>query len=178
MPFASPRTPCCTAVCLSWLLALLLGGCAVLQPVVEGRKLVGHGQAEVRQTFGQPTDEFRLAGGGSRWIYSKQPNGRYAYAAEFDPQGRLVSFRQVLETNELNQAKVGTWTKQDVVEHFGSKAGEPVAYFARMDREVWSYRFLHDDEWPSLYNFYFDHAGVLRQTQVTPDPRYGRGPQF
>ncbi|MDP0964931.1 hypothetical protein Q6264_29035, partial [Klebsiella pneumoniae] len=71
---------------------------------------------------------------------------------------------------EFAQAKIGVWTRDDVLRHFG----QPVetAYFPRMERLVWSYRFKADDVWPSLMHFYFDPAGVLQLTQITPDPLY------
>ncbi|MCY1353405.1 hypothetical protein D3C81_1143500 [compost metagenome] len=153
------------------LAAALLCACTTLMPVQEGTKLVGQPKAAVQATFGPPTDIFNLPDGTSRWIYSKQPLGQYAYGAEFDRNGNLTSFRNMLATPELYKAKVGTWTREDVAEHFGVTR-LPVEYYPRMQREVWSYRFRHEDVWPSLFNFYFDNAGVLRQTQITPDPLY------
>jgi len=155
------------------LAATALAACAVLAPVQEGQKLIGSPTAAVQATFGQPTDIFQLRDGTTRWIYSKQPLGQQAYAADFDSQGRLTDFRQMLQTPELYKAQVGTWTKRDVMEHFGLPR-EPTQYFPLMKREVWSYRFKHEGQWPSLFNFYFDDEGVLRQTQITPDPLYDR----
>lgn len=161
-----------------WLAACLLAGalsaCSTLMPVQEGQKLVGQPQAAVQATFGLPTDVYQLSDGTTRWIYSKQPLGQYAYAADFDRNGNLTRFRNVLDTLELYKAKVDVWTKRDVEENFG-KTREPVQYYPLMKREVWSYRFKHEGLWPSLFNFYFDDAGVLRQTQITPDPLYDRG---
>lgn len=156
---------------IALLLPALLSACATLQPVTEGQKLRGQPQSAVQQTFGQPTDTFQFRDGTSRWLYSRQPAGRYVYAADFSQQGSLTDFRQVLSTSELYKAKVGTWTKRDVLEHFG-QAKEPVQFYPLMQREVWSYRFWHEDQWPSMFNFYFDTAGVLQQTQITPDPLY------
>lgn len=149
--------------------ALALSACVYLQPVQEAQKLVGAPESAVRARFGQPTDIFKLSDGRIRWIYSKQPLGRQSYAADFDTAGNLISFRQMLTTPELYKAQIGTWTKRDVAENFGLPR-EPTSYFPLMRREVWSYRFLHEDNWPSMFNFYFDDGGVLRQTQITPDP--------
>ncbi|WP_422648910.1 Lipoprotein [Cupriavidus sp. H18C1] len=147
----------------------LLTACVILQPVQEAQKLIGAPESTVRATFGEPTDIYRLDDGTVRWIYSKQPLGRQAYAADFDTSGKLTRFRQMLTTTELYKARIGTWTKRDVAEHFGLPR-EPTQYFPLMRRDVWSYRFLHEENWPSLFHFYFDDAGVLRQTQITPDP--------
>ncbi|MFS8976815.1 hypothetical protein PO002_20290 [Cupriavidus necator] len=157
--------------------AVLLSACTTLMPVQEGQKLVGQPQAAIQAMFGQPTDAFRLPDGTSRWIYSKQPMGQQAYGADFDRNGNLTSFRNVLSTPELYKAQVNTWTKWDVAEHFGVTR-LPVEYFPRMRNEVWSYRFRHEDVWPSLFHFYFDDAGVLRRTQITPDPLYEPDERF
>ncbi|MGO4329199.1 MULTISPECIES: hypothetical protein [unclassified Cupriavidus] len=166
MNTALHRAACCIALAAA---AILLSACATLQPVQAGQKLVGAPQADVRAMFGLPTDTYRLADGTERWIYSRQPFGRQSYAADFDSNARLTSFRQMLQTSELYKAKVDVWTKLDVEQHFG-KPREPTQYFPLMKREVWSYRFRHEDNWPSMFNFYFDDGGVLRQTQITPDP--------
>ncbi len=172
MTLPLPRTRRWLAACLA---AGALSACSTLMPVPEGQKLIGQPQAAVQATFGQPTDVFPLADGTSRWIYSKQPLGQYAYGADFDRNGNLTAFRNMLDTQELYKAKVDTWTKRDVLEHFGKTLAEPAQYFPLMKREVWSYRFKHEGLWPSLFNFYFDDGGVLRQTQITPDPLYDRG---
>ncbi|AJG18537.1 hypothetical protein [Cupriavidus basilensis] len=155
--------------------AAILPACSVLQPVKVGQDMVGAPQAAVQARFGTPTDTYQLADGTQRWIYSKQPFGQQSYAADFDRDGHLSTFRQMLQTSELYKAKVDVWTKLDVEQHFG-KPREPKQYYPLMKREVWSYRFRHEDTWPSMFNFYFDDAGVLRQTQITPDPlAEGRG---
>ncbi|CAG2127777.1 hypothetical protein [Cupriavidus plantarum] len=146
-----------------------LTACSTLAPVQTGQKLIGQPESAVRATFGQPTDMFRLKDGTTRWIYSTQPLGEDAYAATFDRNGNLADFRNMLTTEELYKAQVNVWTKQDVLEHYGAPR-EPNQYFPIMKREVWTYRFFQDRMWYSMFNFYFDDAGVLRQTQITPDP--------
>lgn len=151
----------------------MLAGCSALGPALlpvdTGMKLVGQPQSAVAATFGQPTDVYRLDDGTTRWFYSKQPLGEYSYAADFDRDGKLTNFRQMLTTAELYKAQINVWTKKDVLEHFGAPR-EPIEYYSRLKREAWSYRFLHEDQWYSMFNFMFDDAGVLRQTLVTPDP--------
>ena len=83
--------------------------------------------------------------------------------------GKLTNFRQMLTTPELYKAQINVWTKKDVLEHFGAPR-EPVEYYPRLKLETWSYRFLHEDIWYSMFNFMFDDAGVLRRSLVTPDP--------
>ncbi|CAJ0687572.1 hypothetical protein LMG19089_00172 [Ralstonia edaphis] len=145
-------------------------GCAALEsPVTKGQRLVGADEPAVQAQFGPPRETYPLDGG-TRWLYPTKPYGQFTYAADFDAGGKLVAFKQVLSSLEFAQAKIGVWTRDDVLRHFG----QPVetAYFPRMERLVWSYRFKADDVWPSLMHFYFDPAGVLQLTQITPDPLY------
>ena len=155
-------------VCFA-LVAMALGACTTLAPVDTGLKLVGQPQSAVQASFGNPTDVYKLDDGTMRWFYSKQPLGEYSYAADFDHDGKLTNFRQMLTTTELYKAQVNVWTKKDVLEHFGAPR-EPVEYYRRLKLEAWSYRFLHEGQWYSMFNFMFDEAGVLRQTLITPDP--------
>lgn len=149
--------------------AASLTGCAALSPVNTGLKLLGQPQGAVEATFGKPTDAYKLDDGTTRWFYSKQPLGEYSYAADFDRDGKLTNFRQMLTTTELYKAQINVWTKKDVLEHFGAPR-EPIEYYSRLKQEAWSYRFLHEDQWYSMFNFMFDDAGVLRRTLITPDP--------
>jgi hypothetical protein len=41
-----------------------------------------------------------------------------------------------------------------------------------MQRDVWSYRYLENNINHMIFHFYFDDAGILRQTQKAPDPMY------
>jgi hypothetical protein len=155
------------------LVAAMMAGCAALEsPVTKGQRLIGGDKATVQAQFGPPRETYPLDGvdGGTRWLYPTQPYGQFTYAADFDTSGKLIAFKQVLRSLEFAQAKVDIWTRDDVLRHFGKPV--ETAYFPRMDRLVWSYRFKADDVWPSLMHFYFDPAGVLRLTQISPDPLY------
>jgi hypothetical protein len=70
--------------------------------------------------------------------------------------------------NEFYRAKVDVWTRNDVLINFGRPA--ETAYFPRMKREVWSYRYMENNIDYLMFNFYFDEQGILRLTQKTPDP--------
>ncbi len=125
-------------------------------------------QAEVQAQLGKPKEVYPLAPGVTRWLYPTKPFGEETIAADFDAQGRLLGTTQVLSTQEFNKVEIDKWTKTDVLHHFG----EPVetSYFPLMKREVWTYRFKQDDAWFSMMNFYFDPDGVLKTTQISPDP--------
>ena len=129
-------------------------------------------QADVQARLGKPPEVYPLTPGVTRWLYPTKPFGEETIAADFDAQGRLLSTAQVLSTEEFNKALVDKWTKTDVLHHYG----EPVetSAFARMHRDVWTYRYKQDGAWFSMMNFYFDPEGVLRTMQVSPDPLHER----
>ncbi|MFK0376590.1 hypothetical protein [Pandoraea sp. NPDC090278] len=125
-------------------------------------------QAEVQAQLGKPKEVYPLAPGVTRWLYPTKPFGEETIAADFDAQGRLLHVTQVLSTQEFNKVEIDKWTKTDVLHHFG----EPVetSAFPLMKREVWTYRFKQDDVWFSMMNFYFDADGIVKTTQISPDP--------
>jgi hypothetical protein len=152
--------------------AFALCACASLEPVQTAQKMIGSPQSSVRDTFGAPTETYQLAGGTTRWIYSKQPLGYEVYAADFDPDGKLVNFRQMLTEKEIYEAKPGVWTKRDVAERFGLPR-EPVQYYPLMKREAWSYRLYAGGYQPAHFSAYFDDQGVLDRTMIIVDPLGG-----
>lgn len=147
--------------------AMLVAGCATPASIPPGAS-----QNDVQARLGAPREVYHLPDGNTRWLYPTQPQGEYTWAADIDAHGRVVSIKQVLTVEEFGQAKIGQWTTQDVLVHFGRPA--ETAYFPRMRRHVWSYRFLQDGVWYSMMHFYFDPDGVLRLTQVAPDPEEGQ----
>jgi hypothetical protein len=148
----------------------LMSACTVLAPIQTGEALIGQPASALEARFGKPPEQYPRADGGTRWLYPTQPYGQFTYAADLDASGKLVSFRQILTTMDFAQIRVDASTQKDVLQTFGKP--EETTYFRLMDRQVWSYRFKHEGVWPSLMNFYFDRDGVVRLTQVSPDPMY------
>jgi hypothetical protein len=63
--------------------------------------------------------------------------GETKWAVQIGPDGRVVSVRQMLTVEEFGMARVGEWTMQDVLVHFGKPTDS--TYFPLMRRKVWSY---------------------------------------
>ncbi|CAN7771442.1 hypothetical protein LJR296_007412 [Cupriavidus necator] len=145
--------------------ALALAGCAAAPTMVELQEVRGISAQTLQARLGEPTDKVRLHDGRSRWLYSGQPLGLFVYAADFDTDGALVDYRQMLTMEELQQARPGAWAKQDVVARFG-KPRLPIQYYALQKREVWSYRFQYVTQ-AAVFHFQFDAGGVLRGTQMS-----------
>lgn len=143
-------------------LAAFAAGCA--SPDWQGIS-AGTGSDELRSRLGAPNEVYRLPDGSTRWFYAAP--GQAKWLAEFDANGRVVGVRQALSGEAFGEARIGQWTTQDVLHSFGKPA--ETAYFPRLRRSVWSYRFLENGVWYATMHFYFDPDGVLRLTQSMPD---------
>ncbi|WP_250474973.1 hypothetical protein [Caballeronia sp. GAFFF1] len=145
---------------------LALAGCA--QP--EQHVGPGMDQQAIVARLGTPKETYDLPGGGKRLMWPTQPMGSTTTAVDVDASGKVVSVRQVLQENEFYRAEVGKWTRDDVLMNFGRPF--ETAHYKRMNRDVWSYRYMENNIDHMLFHFYFDEGGVLRQTQKQPDPKY------
>ena len=122
--------------------------------------------------LGPPRETYNLPDGGKRLMWPTQPMGSTNTVADLDASGKIVSVRQVMQESEFNRARVNEWTRDDVLINFGRPA--ETAYFSRMQREVWSYRYIENNIDFMMFHFYFDDQGILRLTQKTPDPMRDR----
>jgi hypothetical protein len=151
---------------LAALLALALGvsGCASL-----GRQpAVGSPLADVTARLGQPNASYPDPDGGQVLEYRGQPMGQFQHMARIGADGRLLSYDQVLTSDNFAKVQTGRWTKDDILRHFGRPA--ETARVRLDDREVWSYRYKQDGVWNSMMNVYFNERNVVLRLQNTPDP--------
>jgi hypothetical protein len=139
--------------------ALASAQSASVQPGADAAQVVAH--------YGAPAETHALPNGDTRLMWPTQPFGSTTRAVDVSPGGKVVRVSQVLQPAEFNQAQVGTWTRNDVLAHFGKPAES--TWFPLAHREVWSYRYVQGGVWHEMYNFYFDRQGVLRTTQTSPD---------
>jgi hypothetical protein len=148
--------------------ALALGGCAALrQPVpVPGEPL-----AAVQAKLGRPTAVYPDPPG-QVLEYATGPMGQYTWMARIGPDGRLLSYEQVLTGEKFATIKIDKATKQDVLRTVGRPAEH--SYLPLRDFEVWSYRYKEAGVWNSMMHVHFDRAGVVRLMQNGPDPMYDR----
>lgn len=142
-------------------LALLLGACASLQPVVPGAT-----REEAIGRYGTPSAVVPLPGGGSRLQYSVQPEGRTAVMVDLDASGRVVETRQMLSPAGFARVVPGRWTRDDVFREFGQP--KSIDHVYSWDGDIIAYRWLDIDE-PMFFWVYVDPAGVVRKTGVGPD---------
>jgi outer membrane protein assembly factor BamE (lipoprotein component of BamABCDE complex) len=146
-------------------LILALSACA---PRVRWTPATGTPLAEVTARLGQPNAIYPEPGGGQVLEYRGQPMGQFQHMARIDANGRLLSYEQVLTTENFAQVRIGYWNKDDILRHFGRPA--EVSRERINDDEVWSYRYKEKGVWDSLMHITFTKRGVVRQMAVAADP--------
>jgi hypothetical protein len=155
------------SMALAAALAFSLSACAQLfrQPPPAGASL-----AEVTAALGQPDASYPEPGGGQVLEYRGQPMGQFQHMAHISPDGRLVSYDQVLTSENFAKVKIGQWTKDDILRNYGRPA--EVSRVAFHNYEVWSYRYKEAGVWNSMMHVHFDERGIVQQMLNGPDPRY------
>lgn len=147
-------------------LVLLLGACASF-----GQDLVKAGDTEpiVLSKLGTPTN--RYSDGNTRLLeYMKGPWGQQTYMARIGPDGRLISYEQVLTNAKFATIKTGQATKDEVLKTIG--APSDTSYLTLSQMEVWSYPYKESDTWNSVMHVHFDRTGVVQKMQGGPDRRF------
>jgi hypothetical protein len=147
--------------------ALTLSACA---PMLRQAPPAGAPLAEVVARLGKPDAIYPEPDGGQVYEYRGQPMGQFQYMARIGPNGRLVSYDQVLTSENFSRVKVDRWTKDDILRHFGRPAEVTRVHFHNY--EVWSYRYKEAGVWNSLMSVHFDQQGVVRQMLNGPDPMF------
>nr|WP_314541611.1 hypothetical protein [uncultured Massilia sp.] len=160
------RTTFAACAALSLFAALSLSACSVFrQPPPAGAPL-----AAVTEALGQPAAVYPEPDGSKILEYRGQPMGQFQHMARIGPDGRLVSYEQVLTSENFAKVKIDGWTKDDILRHFGHPA--ETSRVGYKDYEVWSYRYKEAGVWNSLMHVHFDQQGVVRQMLNGPDPMY------
>lgn len=152
---------------ISTLTAMLcLQGCAGLMRTAP---VPGDPLATVLAKYGQPGAVYP-DGAGQVLEYATGPMGQTTWMARMGPDGRLVSFEQVLTGEQFGTLKIGKSRKADVLRTVGRPA--ETSYLSLSDLEVWSYRYKESGVWNSMMHVHFDRQGVVRMLQNGPDPMY------
>jgi hypothetical protein len=148
--------------------AAVLAGCASYS----GRGLVpGQSSAEEVEALMGPAAELRPgAGGETVRYYSRQPNGRQMYAARVGPDGKLRAIEQRLTEANLARLTLGSSRTGDVRDLFGPPYR--VDTFARLAREVWTYKIYGGGYPPKDLFVQFSVDGVVREVMVIDDPQF------
>ena len=148
-------------------LGALLAACARL---LRDAPPPGANVAEVTARLGQPTAIYPEPDGGQDFEYRGQPMGQFQHMARIGPDGRLVTYEQVLTNANFAKVKVDRTTKDEILRMFGRPAEVSRVHFHNY--EVWSYRYKEAGVWNSMMSVHFDEVGIVRQMLNGPDPMY------
>jgi hypothetical protein len=151
---------------------LALCGCANFGPAT---LQPGDDLDAARRKLGTPTAEHRRADGTLRLEYATGPFGKRTYMIDFDTQGRLTRWENVLDEAHFNRIAAGL-SQGELRAALGmpSKVWQ-VRYH---DQTVWSYRY--DGPFCQLFHVGITPQGIVEDTSYGPDPlcevreRFGR----
>jgi hypothetical protein len=147
------------------LLALTLSACAAM---VGQAPAAGQPEADVVARLGRPTHVY-LDGDSRLLEYMHGPMGQTTDMARIGPDGRLVSFEQVLTLEKFAQIIPGATRQEQVLR----LVGEPsqIVYYRSAGMNGWNYPYKESGVWDSMMTVYIDSAGVVRRMENGPDPR-------
>ena len=148
--------------------ALLLTACA--GTLLREAPAVGEPVAAVTAKLGQPTASYPAVDGGQMLEYATAPFGQFTWMARIGPDGRMLSYEQVLTGEKFATIKVDQATKADVLRTIGRPAER--SRVRLRNYEVWSYRYKEASVWNSLMHVHFDEQGIVRQMMNGPDPMF------
>lgn len=126
----------------------------------------GSSEAAVIQAMGPPTGQRTLPDGGKRLEFARGPFGKETYMLDFDAQGRMQRWEQVL--NEANFAKIKPgMDKSEVVAALG-RPSDISGYGLHEKRQAWSYRY--DTPFCIWFQIGMTMQGKVVDTGYGPDP--------
>lgn len=124
----------------------------------------GATMSEVTASLGAPTARYARAGG-ERVEYARGPYGKHTFMLDFDAQGHLASWEQVLTEPKFDAVRTGE-SRDDVLYTLGHPSDTralPVQH-----RTLWSYRY--DGPFCKWFQVGLDAGGKVVDTGYGPDP--------
>jgi hypothetical protein len=124
----------------------------------------GASLGEVTVALGPPTGRHARPDG-ERLEFARGPFGKHTYMLDFDAQGRMVRWQQVLTEPRFDEIRAGM-SGDEVRMALGRPAEtRPLAYQQRM---LWSYRY--DGPFCTWFQVGIDGQGRVVDTGYGPDP--------
>jgi hypothetical protein len=149
------RIPFLTTAALA---ALLLGGCAAVQP--------GATREEAIARYGKPSREVPLASG-TRLQYNGQPALQSNFMVDLDAVGRVASVYEALSPEGFARLVPGRSSRADVERELGRPAS--IDHVASWKGDIMTYRWQSNYQ-PMLFWVYLDPANTVQ--------RLGEGMEF
>lgn len=158
--------------CLAVFLSTSLGACAAFTPVTLAS---GESEQAVLAKLGKPTGRFD-DGADHLLEYARAPFGQQTYMARIGPDGKLISYEQVLTSQKFALIKPAITRKEEVLRIIGGPT--ETSFLSLPQLEVWSYRYKESGAWNSLMHVHFNKAGVVEKLMNGPDPLYEPDERF
>jgi hypothetical protein len=127
---------------------------------------VGSSEAAVIEKMGAPTGQSALPGGGKRLEFARGPFGKETYMLDFDAQGRLQKWEQVLTEANFAKIKPGM-DKAEVLAMIG-RPSDISGYGLHEKRQAWSYRY--DSPFCTWFQIGMTLQGQVVDSGYGPDP--------
>ncbi|WP_288637391.1 hypothetical protein [uncultured Oxalobacter sp.] len=144
---------------------LALSGCASIFT----NPAPGSTVAEVIALKGQPDAQYQ-DGNTTLLEWSVPAYGDHAWMARIGPDGKLISYKQVLTRENFGSIRINEFTKNDVLKTVGHPTETEMSPLSGY--EIWSYRYLEEGIWHSMMHVFFDSNGVVRKMENGQDPMY------
>ncbi len=120
--------------------------------------------------MGPAADRRSGTGGETLRYYPRQPYGREMYVARIGPDGRLRALEQRLTEANIARLTPGSSRVDEVRDLFGPPY--QVTAFARLARDVWTYKMYGDGTQPKDFYVQFSRDGIVREVMMLDDPQY------
>jgi hypothetical protein len=137
-------------------------GCATYGPP---KLAPGASVADATAALGKPTGDYALPAGAKRLEFARGPFGKHTYMLDFDAQGRLTRWEQVLTEARFNAVLAGA-PQSDVLLALGRPSERSQLGLQR--RTLWSYRY--EGPFCQWFQVGIDEAGRVVDTGYGPDP--------
>ena len=153
---------------LSSLLSSLLAACLLAACAGYGPQSFSTGAPRdaVMRTMGVPTARLPQPGGGERLEYARGPYGRHTYMLDFDVEGRLLRWEQVLTEAKFNTIRAGM-DASEVLALIGHSFEQRVVGWS-VKQTVWAYRY--ETPFCQWFQVGLDPQGKVVDTSYGPDP--------
>lgn len=148
--------------------AMLVCTATVMACAVPEWQKPGTPAAQLIEDMGKPHVRVPLAGGGERWVYSRQPAGQQVYHMQLDAQQRLVRVEQVLQEAHFQKLQPGQDNRQSVFNYFGKPA--LVEGVGNFKGDIWTYR-IRENSIDRMAHVFIDPQGVVRRVMFTDEIR-------
>jgi len=120
---------------------------------------------QVIAAMGKPTARYPR-GSGERIEYARGPYGKHTYMLDFDAQGRLSGWQQVLSEPVFDDIRAGM-TRDELLMRIGHPSQSQT--LAHQQRVLWSYRY--DTPFCQWFQVGLDPKDRVVDTGYGPDPR-------